>query len=229
MPQEQSKPESENKLLTYFKNNISGPGIWKWEHYFDIYNSHLHKYYKSNCTILEIGIYSGGSLGMWKDYFGGDCRIIGIDIEEDCKKYANESRNIFVYIGDQEDPSFWNRIIPELGQIDIIIDDGGHTASQQIVSFESLFPALHPDGVYIIEDIHGKTNQVVNYFSGIHSDFNNFNATTSIKGTKVLCNHIQKVIKSIHHYPYCSVIEKRKVELNRLSSTRMGTSWEPFL
>ena len=32
-------------------------------------------------TVLEVGIYSGGSLLMWRDYFGADCTIYGVDIQ----------------------------------------------------------------------------------------------------------------------------------------------------
>jgi hypothetical protein len=55
---------SSNPLATYFNNNETGPGIWKWEHYFEIYHRHLEKFRGKPIRILEIGIYSGGSLGM---------------------------------------------------------------------------------------------------------------------------------------------------------------------
>ena len=35
-----------------------------------------------------------------------------------------------------------------------MIDDGGHTAAQQVASFEALFPGLRPRGAYVVEDTH---------------------------------------------------------------------------
>jgi hypothetical protein len=36
--------------------------------------------------------------------------------------------------------------------IDIIIDDGGHTMTQQIASFEALYSHVKNDGIYLCED-----------------------------------------------------------------------------
>jgi hypothetical protein len=33
-------------------------------------------------------------------------------------------------------------------------DDGGHEMSQQIISFEELYPIVFPNGVYLVEDLH---------------------------------------------------------------------------
>jgi len=95
--------------------------------------------------VLEIGIYSGGSLEMWRDYFGPKARIYGVDIEPACRVYESDSVNIF--IGDQGDRQFWQfrRKVPAL---DIVIDDGDHNPEHQIVSVEELLPFLRPDRVY---------------------------------------------------------------------------------
>ena len=49
---------------------------------------------------------------------------------------------------------FLKRVIDELPQLDILIDDGGHTMNQQLVSFKNLFPAVKDGGIYLIEDTH---------------------------------------------------------------------------
>lgn len=46
--------------MNYFVTHNTGPGIWKWLHYFDIYHRHLQKFRGKEVNILEIGIYSGG-------------------------------------------------------------------------------------------------------------------------------------------------------------------------
>src|SRR5437016_1539396 len=61
---------SPNALRTFFNNYEEGPGIWKWDHYFDIYDRHFAKFRGHDSYLLEIGVYSGGSLKMWRDYLG---------------------------------------------------------------------------------------------------------------------------------------------------------------
>src|SRR5437868_5558043 len=55
-----------NPLQSYFDAYKEGPGIWKWMHYFDIYQRHFSKFVGREVHVLEVGIYSGGSLAMWK-------------------------------------------------------------------------------------------------------------------------------------------------------------------
>jgi hypothetical protein len=54
--------------------------------------------------ILEIGVFGGGSLEMWRNYFAPKCHVYGVDIEPACKSYEQERTKIF--IGDQADPGF---------------------------------------------------------------------------------------------------------------------------
>ena len=124
----------------------------KWLHYFDIYKENFSKYKNKKITILEIGILNGGSLKMWKNFFSPDSTIAGIDIISKCKKY--EKNNIKVYIGDQTDKNFLSSVIKGIGKPDIIIDDGGHTCNQQIISFDYLFKHLNNQGIYLVEDTH---------------------------------------------------------------------------
>src|SRR4051812_2508259 len=59
-----------NALLQYFDAHTEGPGIWKFRHYFEIYQRHFAKFVGQDVHVVEIGVYSGGSLNMWKEYFG---------------------------------------------------------------------------------------------------------------------------------------------------------------
>ncbi len=47
----------------------------KWWHYFEIYETFLHKYLNSEVRFLEIGVFRGGSMQMWRDYFGKRQRL----------------------------------------------------------------------------------------------------------------------------------------------------------
>lgn len=139
------------KLIDYFNSNQNRNMIDKWSHYFDIYERHFNPFVGKKIKVLEIGIWQGGSLKMWKDYFGEQVEIIGIDIDARCKRF--EEDHIRIYIGDQSNPEFLKSVIESEWGFDIIIDDGGHRMDQQIVSFQTLYPALKNNGIYLCEDV----------------------------------------------------------------------------
>ena len=147
-----------NEFIKFFNKN-NKKDLHKWLHYFDIYEENFSKFKKKKITILEIGIAKGGSLRMWGNYFSSDSTIVGIDINPKCKKF--EKNNIKTYIGNQTDVNFLSSVIKDIGKPDIIIDDGGHTSNQQIISFNYLFGHLNDKGIYLVEDTH----------SSYHSDF----------------------------------------------------------
>ena len=129
--------------------------IQKWFHYFEIYERYFAAFRGRPIKVLEIGVFKGGSLAMWRSYFGTASTIVGLDIDPACKKFENASDGIHVRIGDQESHTFLTSVYEEFGPFDIIIDDGGHTTSQQIQSFLHLyFSAMTEDGVYLVEDLH---------------------------------------------------------------------------
>ena len=58
-------PDEDSPLWEYFRRN-EGRIIDKWYHYFDIYHNHLRRFQGQPVTVLEIGVYHGGSLQMWR-------------------------------------------------------------------------------------------------------------------------------------------------------------------
>ena len=82
-----------NELEKYFNEN-TGNMIHKWIHYFDIYEQHLSRFRGSDVCIVEFGVSHGGSLQMWKSYFGDKCKIFGIDINPHCKKLKEDQIDI---------------------------------------------------------------------------------------------------------------------------------------
>lgn len=140
-------------LHEYFLNN-NGKLIHKWIHYFDIYERHFRKYVHQKMLIIEIGVFEGGSIQMWKDYFGPWAKVVGIDINPNCKKFENPENNIFVEIGSQSDPDFLKSVIEKYGRPDILVDDGSHKMSDIITTFENLYSQVKDDGIYLVEDLH---------------------------------------------------------------------------
>jgi cephalosporin hydroxylase len=125
----------------------------KWEHYFPIYDAHFAKYQDKPVRVLEIGVSHGGSLQIWKQYFGAKAEIIGLDIDPRCEDY--EEDQIQIYTGDQSklvDSPKLDAFVHH-GPFDVVIDDGSHVVAHQEASFKALWPSTR--GVYLIEDIHG--------------------------------------------------------------------------
>ncbi len=220
-----------NDLERYFRQNDKRL-IHKWIHYFDVYDRHFSKYRNKEVVILEIGISQGGSLQMWKDYFGDKAKIFGIDINPSCKKL--EEDNIKIFIGSQSDPKFLRDIANQIPPIDILIDDGGHTMVQQIVSYEELFGYVKEDGVYLCEDLHtsywlkyGGGHKRKRTFIEYSKNFIDYlNAYHSEQRT-LKVNEFTKSVFSIHYYDSMIVIEKRPIEKPYHEKT--GTpSFEPL-
>lgn len=140
-------------LFSYFLNN-KDKRIFKWIHYFPIYEKHFKPLTNRPIKMLEIGILDGGSLKMWKDYFHPDSIIVGIDINPECLKHEYDSPNIKIRIGDQSDPVFLQSLIDEFGEFDLVLDDGSHHVNHVNKTFQFLFPKIAEDGIFFIEDTH---------------------------------------------------------------------------
>jgi hypothetical protein len=210
-------------LESYFDHHQTGPGIDKWRHYFPIYEQHLSKFRGQEVHLVEIGVFSGGSLGMWQSYLGPGAHIYGVDIAPECRSYAREGVEIFV--GDQADPAFWRDFKDRVPRIDVVIDDGGHMAFQQIATLEALLPALQPGGIYLCEDIHFQFSEFSDYLFGLGQNLNTWGAKTAGQPGRE-ASGFQRAIHGIHLYPYVAVIERRAESLERLRSTRRGSEWQ---
>lgn len=126
--------------------------VEKWLHYLPVYDHLFAPYVGTNVAMLEIGVWNGGSLDMWRRFFGPDAILFGVDINPQCARFDGKSAS--VRIGSQDDPKFLSGVVKEMGKLDIVLDDGSHVASHQRASFEALFPLLSEGGLYIIEDLH---------------------------------------------------------------------------
>ncbi len=120
--------------------------------YFKSYEHFFSKYRNKEITFIEIGVLNGGSLFMWRDYFGPHARIIGIDLNPEAKRWEKDGFEI--YIGSQSDENFWKKVKAEIGGIDIVLDDGGHTYEQQIITTENLIDEMNDGGIIVVEDTH---------------------------------------------------------------------------
>jgi len=212
-----------NDLESYFYNN-SGRLIHKWKHYFEVYDTYFSRFRNREIVIVEIGVYQGGSLQMWKSYFGEQASIYGIDINPNCKRF--EEQNIKIFIGSQSDRKFLRSLKSKIPKIDILIDDGGHSMEQQKIAFEELYSHIKPKGIYLCEDVHTsywiefgggykRRSTFIEYSKILIDQLNAFHSRQSL----FKIDEFTKTMKAIHFYDSIVVIEK----LDRTEPTHMKT------
>ena len=121
--------------------------------YTRFYDNLLSKRRESLQTMLEIGIDTGASMLMWRDYFS-NAQIYGIDLV--IPSAVQNQPRLVPGVADQEHVDQLQSLLTQWNNpmFDFIIDDGGHHVKQQRVSFEFLWSRVKPGGVYIIEDLH---------------------------------------------------------------------------
>src|SRR5437899_3288938 len=120
--------------------------------YLEWYDPVLEHFVPNEIKLLELGIYEGGSLLLWRDYFPRG-RIVGIDIQVKVDFFGEE--RIRVFQGSQQDTGFLSEVARETAPegFDIIIDDASHFGNLTKIAFWHLFDNhLKPSGLYVIED-----------------------------------------------------------------------------
>ena len=191
----------------------------KWSNYFEIYENLFKKFVNKKITFVEIGIGNGGSLFMWKKFFGKKARIIGIELNPDAKKL--EKFGFEIFIGDQADPLFWKKFYQKVGKIDILLDDGGHANLQQITTLVESINFIKPGGMIIIEDTHTSFMRDKGFKNP--SKFSLINFTTLLIENihrrnpmlKKEINFFSRKIQSIEYYDSIVVINISKNKLTK--------------
>jgi len=120
-------------------------GTDKEPNYLRNYARHFDPLREREIHLLELGIFEGSSLKMWRDFFPNGL-IAGLDLDpvevDGCRTYA----------GSQDDVTVLDRIVDECGPFDIVIDDAAHIADPARTSLWHLWPHLRVGGHYVIED-----------------------------------------------------------------------------
>lgn len=107
-------------------------------------------------NILEIGIYNGGSIKLWSDYFI-NANVYGLDIMNinDVWDEIKNKENIKLYTStDAYDINFFTtNFLNKDIKFDFMLDDGPHTL-ESMISFIKLYSqVMTDDGILIIEDV----------------------------------------------------------------------------
>lgn len=199
-------------LHRYFLNNAT-KRCFKWIHYFEIYERHFDRFRGTSPTVLEIGVRGGGSVEMWSDYFGPGARIVGLDIDPDCKEHQRDG--IEVFIGSQSDPATIEQVIASYPSIDVVIDDGSHIMKDMIATFEMLYHKISPNGVYLLEDTYtcykpkmgGGLKREGTFMEFAKDKIDELNATHSKDAVQV--TEFTRTTQSICFYDSIIVFERR--------------------
>lgn len=214
----------DNPLTAYFHSN-QGRLITKWLHYFDIYHRHFAPFRNRPVTVVEFGVFQGGSLQMWRDYFGSEARIIGVDIEPRCLEFAEPQ--IEIHIGDQGDRRFLRQLAQDVGPIDIVIDDGGHKMRQQIATFEELWPSVVDGGVFLTEDLHtsywrrygGGYRRSGSFIEFVKNLIDQQHAWHSRDAESFVVDDYTRTVRGIHLYDSVVVFDKATIEKPKSKKT----------
>jgi fibrillarin-like rRNA methylase len=118
---------------------------------------YLNEYYQPKFSslknsarkILEIGVYEGASIKLWKDYFT-KAKIYALEILQKRVGMFADDPSVELIIGSSTDPSAYQNIPTDL---DIIIDDGSHKPIDQYNTFLIAHKHLKNGGLYVIEDV----------------------------------------------------------------------------
>lgn len=124
--------------------------------YLDLYEKLLGNKQQSAENVLEIGVGSGGSIKLWRDYFV-NAKIHGIDtlnvisIWNDLMK---DPRIKLYPLTDGYNPEFVKiNLLDKNLRFDFMLDDGPHTIESLYKFIELYSPLMKPDGILIIEDV----------------------------------------------------------------------------
>ncbi len=205
-------------LRDYFDQN-PGRLMDKWLPYFEVYERHFEGFRGRPVNVLEIGVFHGGSLQMWKHYFGPQAHIFAVDVMPAARQL--EEDRIKIFIGDQADRAFLRSLRAALPRIDVLIDDGGHKPAEQIATFEELFPHVADEGVYLCEDLHSnywqrfgagvrRTGTFVEYAKRL---IDQLNAWHTEDPEQLEVDDFTLSAHSMHFYDSILVIEKRPMQM----------------
>ena len=148
------------KLTEIANNQKTDKGTEHYEKhgYTEVYDKYIPE--AGAYKLLEIGIWHGDSLRMWKAY-NPELEIHAIDIDSNVVNHIEYPNPYHIYIGDQTDPVILDEIVKSSGPFDFIIDDGSHVGDHITSSFKLLWEHIKFGGYYFIEDLHaGHANRL---------------------------------------------------------------------
>ena len=124
--------------------------------YLPLYDKLLKSKKDTAKNVLEVGIFSGGSIKLWHDYFT-NATVYGLDISPIYKIWdgiKNNERIILHAYTNAYDTTFFNKNFLNKGiKCDFMLDDGPHSLESMIQFIKLYSQIMTDDGILIIEDV----------------------------------------------------------------------------
>jgi len=225
--------DTTTSLETFFDSNAKGPGLYKFRNYFAVYEHHLQRFRGTDVHVLEIGIYSGGSMKMWRSYFGPTANITGVDLAPSTKvyernpKYGSPNQ---ILIGSQGNMSFLTEVMRLLPRIDVVLDDGSHFFPHQVTTLDALYEHLAPGGVFLCEDVHATKEFAKHVFEHYVDSADGVIGAYGKHRSRQSFSTIQRTTAEVSFYASQVVLEKRGTKRPfTFNSERRGTEWNPHI
>lgn len=121
-----------------------------WAHqYLHVYEALFEPIRNKVLNVLEVGIYEGGSLTMWRDYFP-KAKVVGLDVTDRLSPDFDKTRMEIIF-----DNAYTKEMISSFGdrRFDVMVDDGPHSFDSQKYFVEHYSQLLSNNGILVVEDI----------------------------------------------------------------------------
>jgi hypothetical protein len=171
------------------------------------YDLHCSKLRNTECCIVELGIGHGGSLQIWKKYYGPKAKIFGIDKND--RNDLNDDQ-IKTFVANQNNIQSMEEVASQIPPIDLFIDDGSHETPHHINTFNVFFPKLKEDGIYACEDLHTCYREAYNGGYKKSDTFIEFIKNLVDEMNMDQCQ-LPAYVKSLHIYYLLFLLEKGKI------------------
>jgi hypothetical protein len=124
--------------------------------YLELYQKLLINKKETAKNVLEVGIYNGGSIKLWNDFFV-NATIYGLDIMHINNVWDGIKNNnkiiLHTSVNAYDENFFNNNFLNKNVRFDFMLDDGPHTL-QSMKDFIRLYSkVMTDDGILIIEDV----------------------------------------------------------------------------
>ena len=124
--------------------------------YLELYEKLLRPIKYKSLNVLEVGIFEGGSIKMWNDFFP-NASVHGVDIihiNNVWESIRNNEKIILHTSTDAYDSNFVKKSFLDSNiRFDFILDDGPHNLESMVKFIEYYSQLMTDDGILIIEDV----------------------------------------------------------------------------
>lgn len=113
--------------------------------------------------VLEIGTAEGAGMKMFREFFP-HAFIYGAEIDQKRVDLLKDEERMMVWKCDQTKREDLIELILQVRSgIDLVIDDGSHRSADQVFTFNTIFPLLDGNAIYVIEDVAHEP--IINYLN----------------------------------------------------------------